>query len=240
MLKKYILLVICIILLAPLAVAQQRGVESAGEPNPNEIGVDTAQQMLREVSVSKFEDPAFWYAAIPQDQGIIRMRRFDGGPMDKQPIPGEVAAGIEEQDQYVLGMKVNYFNRGHKRFGVFPVRSLLIEGICKTVSVWVVGRNFNHILKLVVADYFGNEVEITMGKLNFSGWKKLTVAIPPSLKQRDYHHVARMGIKIVGFRIETDPAESYGTYYVYFDGLRAVTDLFAEQNRDPDDLLDAW
>jgi hypothetical protein len=34
--------------------------------------------------------------------------------------------------------------------------------------------------------------------------------------------------------------ESYGTYYVYFDGLRAVTDLFAETYRDLDDMTDGW
>jgi hypothetical protein len=49
-----------------------------------------------------------------------------------------------------------------------------------------------------------------------------------------------MGIKVVGFRIECDPIESFGTYYVYFDDLRAVTDLFAEDLRDPDDMSDSW
>ncbi|MDR2259242.1 MAG: flagellar filament protein FlaA, partial [Treponema sp.] len=29
-------------------------------------------------------------------------------------------------------------------------------------------------------------------------------------------------------------------YYIYFDDLRAVTDLFAEDNRDADDMSDAW
>jgi hypothetical protein len=34
--------------------------------------------------------------------------------------------------------------------------------------------------------------------------------------------------------------ETYGSYYIYFDDLRAVTDLFAENNRDVDDMADAW
>jgi hypothetical protein len=68
----------------------------------------------------------------------------------------------------------------------------------------------------------------------------MTVAIPPSLKQRDYHHSSKMGIKINGFKIVTDPAESYGTYYIYFDGLRATTDLFPEVSRDEDDMVDSW
>ena len=40
--------------------------------------------------------------------------------------------------------------------------------------------------------------------------------------------------------IDADILESYGTYYVYFDDLRAVTDLFAEESRDEDDMVDNW
>jgi hypothetical protein len=97
-----------------------------------------------------------------------------------------------------------------------------------------------HMLTLIISDYFGNRAEITMGKLNFSGWKKMTVAVPPTIVQRDFHYGDRMGIKILGFKVETDPLEAYGTYYIYFDDLRAMTDLFAENSRDPDDIADVW
>jgi hypothetical protein len=49
-----------------------------------------------------------------------------------------------------------------------------------------------------------------------------------------------MGIKIVGFRVDVDPAEALGSYYLYLDDLRATTDLFAENNRDADDMDDSW
>jgi hypothetical protein len=235
---KVILLTIIMSIAVIGAAAAQN--EDVGAPNANLIGVDSAQQKLKEVSVSKFEDAGYWNAFMSPDQGIVRLRRFEGIPVEKEPIPGEEEAGIEEEDKYVLGLKVQYFGRGFKQFALMPVRPIPIEGITKTISVWVVGRNFNHVLKVMVADHFGNRSEITMGKMNFSGWRQLTVAVPPTLVQRDYHHSNRMGIKIVGFKIETDPMESYGTYYVYFDGLRAVTDLFAEENRDVDDFLDAW
>jgi hypothetical protein len=73
------------------------------------------------------------------------------------------------------------------------------------------------------------------------------VAVPPDagdgrngVVQRNYHYNNQMGIKVTGFRIDCDPAEAQGTYYVYFDDLRAVTDLFAEYNRDEDDMPDGW
>lgn len=214
--------------------------QPVGEPNASEIGVDSAQQNLKEVSVTKFEDAGFWYSSMSTDQGIAILRRLPGGPLDKEPIPGEVEVGIEEADKYVLGMKIQYFKRGMNTFALFPVRPLPVEGITKTLSLWVVGRNVNNILKVVIQDHFGNTAELSLGKLNFTGWKRLTVAIPATIIQRDFHYKDKMGIKVLGFKIECDPMEAYGSYYIYFDDLRAVTDLFSEESRDPDDMMDVW
>jgi hypothetical protein len=142
---------------------------------------------------------------------------------------------------------VDFLRRGYSSFTIYPVRPIPIEGITKTVSVWVVGRNHNHELKLLIEDFFGRPFELHMGRLNFQGWKRLTVAIPPQAEdgfngivQRNYHYNNHMGLKIRGFRIDANPWEAFGSYYIYFDDLRAVTDLFAEQNRDPDDMPDGW
>jgi hypothetical protein len=243
---KKIILLLCVsaLLFTPALFAQdqdqQNQVEQVGEPNAEELGTDTAQQKLRTVSVSKFEDAGFWGVNMPLDQGLIQHRTLPGSPADKETLEGEVEAGIEVNDNNVLGVKVNFYRRGHNSFSVMPVKPLPVEGIAKTISVWVVGRNSPHTLKLLISDQFGNDGEITMGELNFTGWKKMTVAIPPSIKQKDYHYQNRMGIKIDGFKIECDPEETYGTYYIYFDGLRATTDLFAEETRDVDDMADTW
>jgi hypothetical protein len=212
----------------------------AGQPDPNLVGKDQAQQLLKEVSVDKFEDPAFWYPAMPLDMGLATVKRLAGSPQSKKPLEDEAKLGITQPDQYVLGLKVNFFRRGASYFEVHPQNPIPVEGITKTVSLWVVGRNFNHVLKLQILDYYGREQEVTFGKLNFVGWKKLTVAIPPRIAQTEFHYAYNNGIKIIGLRIETDILESYGTYYVYFDDLRAVTDLFGESKRDLDDMADGW
>ncbi|MFQ3619565.1 MAG: flagellar filament outer layer protein FlaA, partial [Spirochaetales bacterium] len=157
-----------------------------------------------------------------------------------QPIPDEEKIGIKEEDKYVLGVKTEFLRRGSATITVKPARPIGIAGIVKTMSVWVAGRNYNHTLKVLLQDFSGNPFELTMGKLNFSGWKQLIVAIPPNVEQRNPHYSTQTGIKFLGFSIECDMRETYGNYYVYFDDLRAVTDLFAEENRDIDDMLDAW
>ncbi len=214
--------------------------QDAGSPNANQIGVDSAQQKLQEVSVSKFEDAGLWYGVMAADEGIIQLRRFEGSPLDKEPVEGEVEAGIQEPDDNVLGAKVSFYKRSLSTFSIRPVRPLPIEGITKTLSVWVAGRNTNHILQLEISDHFGNIAYINMGKLNFVGWKKVTVSVPPTIVQRDYHYNNKMGITIQGFNILCDLDETYGKYYFYLDDLRAVTDLFAEDSRDVDDILDSW
>lgn len=209
-------------------------------PDPAAIGVDTAQQNLQEISVERFEDPGFWKVSMPQDRGIVTHRRLEGEPADKEPIEGEQQAGIDATDENVIGVKVEYYNRGSTQISIEPARPLAVPGIVKTLSLWVVGRNFNHELSIVIEDFFGNRNVLPFGRLNFSGWKKLTVAVPPSVEQRNAHYNQQTGIKILGLMIDAEISETYGTYYVYFDDLRAVTDLFAEESRDPDDMVDNW
>jgi hypothetical protein len=239
--KRIIIIALFFVIAAGMVSAQFE----IGDTDPWMLGIESAQQMLKEVSVDKFEHDGFWYSTMSSDEGYTTTRLFFGGPADKEPIPDE--EGLNIPDQYVLGTRVDYLRRGYNSFTIRPIRPIPIEGITKTVSMWVVGRNFNHDIKLLIQDFFGRNYEIHMGKLNFQGWKKLTVAIPPQapdgingVVQRSYHYNNQMGIKIMGFRIDCDPLEAFGSYYIYFDDLRAVTDLFAENNRDPDDMADGW
>jgi hypothetical protein len=238
--KRFIFTVM-IFSLASFLIAQNE----VGSADAERIGIDAAQQKLKEISVDKFEHEGYWLSTISSDVGYITTRLFTGGPSGKEPIEDESDLNIP--DERVLGTRVDFLRRGYTSFTIYPARPIPIEGVTKTISVWVAGRNFNHVLNILIEDYFGRNYELYMGKLNFQGWKKMTVAVPPQAEdgrngivQRNYHYNNQMGIKITGFRIDCDPMEAMGNYYVYFDDLRAVTDLFAEDNRDPDDMLDTW
>jgi hypothetical protein len=242
--------IIAVILALSTIIAVQAQ-DTVGSPDPNAIGIDTAQQKLQTVSIDKFESAGFWEVAISADEGVSNGRLFSGGPLAKadEPKPEERYAGIDPKlsDTYSFGARIDFFRRGFNTVYVLAQKPLPIEGITKTLSVWVVGRNYNHVLKVIVSDFFNNQFELTLGKLNFQGWKKMSVAIPPQnpdgmtgIIQRNYHYNSQMGLKVVGFKIECDPMESYGTHYIYFDDLRAVTDLFAEDSRDEDDMVDGW
>lgn len=160
--KRY--LIVCLILVSVLTGA---AAQAAGQPDPTLIGVDTAQQMLQEISLSKFEDAGMWRATMPRDFGVATIRKIQGGPLDKEPIAAEVEAGIDEVDNYVLGVKAYYYKRAPEYISIYPSRPIPIEGICKTISLWAIGRNYEHTLKILLRDYYGNYAELTVGKLNF-------------------------------------------------------------------------
>lgn len=232
--KKLIIVLIIVCFAIPVFA------QNVDEIDPSKLGTDTAQQKLQEISVDKFENPGFWSVHMSLDQGLVSMRRFEGAPKDKKPIQAEQDAGISEPDKFVLGVKASFFHRGPAEILIKPSRPIAVEGIVKTLSVWVIGRNFNHELKVWLEDAFGNTAILTMGKLNFTGWKRLTVPLPTTLVQQDSHYGQKSGIRIKGFIIEADMMETYGRYYVYFDDLRAVTDLFPIEVRDEDDMADNW
>ena len=181
---------------------------------------------------------------MSSDEGVIQGRLFDGSPKEKKAIPEEENLNIP--DSKVYGTKVSFYRRGYNSFEVRAVKPIPVEGITKTISVWVVGRSYPHVLKLLLEDYMGKQFELYVGKLNHAGWKLMTVAVPPQnatgtgIVQKDYHYGTSMGLKVVGFRIECNPWEAYGNYYIYFDDLRAVTDLYEVDMRDDDDMKDSW
>ena len=171
---KRVIAVLMVLATFGMVFAQQG--TSLTDPDPTIIGADSAKQALREVSVDLFEREGSWNARISSDNGVISSRLFDGSPASKEPM----AENEGVTDERVLGVKVEFFRRGINSFYVTAARPIPIEGITKTVSVWVTGRNQGHNLYLLVQDYFGNNFEIYMGSLAFSGWKKMTAAVPPS------------------------------------------------------------
>lgn len=216
--------------------------QSIADPNPETVGADSAMLSLREISVDKMEREGQWYVHMSPDDGVITARLFDGSPAMKEPLEGDNA----EDDTQVLGVRVDFFRRGKDSFTITSGRPLAIEGTVKTISLWVCGRNQDHEMYVLVQDYFGRNFELYMGSLGFSGWKKLTCVVPPSpdgehgIVQSSAYYGDKPGLKILGFRVDCNPMQARGQFYMYLDDIRAVTDLYEFENRDEDDMLDNW
>lgn len=247
--KKIIFALLTLTLIGVSAFAQSTRSSSITDPDASEVGNYSAKQALIEVSVDRFEREGFWNVHISSDDGIITSRLFGDanspkGPSAKEPLKDDQA--VDEEDNAVFGAKAEFFRRGIDSIYITAQRPIPITGITKTVSVWVCGRNMQHEMWLLVQDYNGNNFELWMGNLQFSGWKRMTVAIPPSfdgvhgIVQNSAYYGDKPGLRIVGFRVDCNPMEAKGAYYIYLDDLRAVTDVYEIQNRDEDDMYDNW
>ena len=231
-----------IIALAVAVIPVSTGFAQFGEDiDPEGLGQDVAQQRLQEISVTKFEESSLFNVSMSSDFGLTEFRRFEGSPADKEPIEAEANIGFGDMgNRYVMGVRADFYRRGRPTIMIEPTRPIAIPGLVKTMSVWVVGRNANHQLYLMVEDIRGSLKQIRVGEMNFSGWRKMTVAIPPGIEQQDPRVSDRTGLRFRGLMIRPDMMQAYGNYYVYFDDLRATTDLFGEEVRDPDDMVDGW
>ena len=220
-----------IAMLIPLTlVAQDEDIENL------QVGIQTGTQLLADIPISHFEDADTWSALMPIDQGIIFAMRRRGRPLEVM----EIDPNDGTTNESVLGVKVAFNQRGYSHFRVLPPKPIKVPGITKAITVWVCGRSFKHRLYLNVLDYQGNEMILDMGLLDFVGWKKISIAVPVTIEQDNYHNTEWRGLSFAGFSVACDPSETYGLYYVYFDELRAVTDIYNEEYRDEDDMQDGW
>lgn len=224
------------------AFAQNNSV--ADNQNAETVGNDSGLQALREVSLDKFEREGSWTVRMSSDFGVISSRLFEGSPSMKEPL--EEDEGDENADTQVLGVKVEFFKRGVNSFYILSQRPIPIEGVTKTISLWVCGRNMDHDMYVLIEDYFGRSYELYMGSLGFTGWKKLTAVVPASpdgergIVQHSAYYGERPGVRVTGFRIDCNPVLARGSYYMYIDDLRCVTDLYDLEHRDEDDMSDNW
>lgn len=246
--KRFIISLLLVTAVTGIVAAQDSSfTDPVGEPDASNIGTDEAQLELQQVTISDCEEAAFWEGKMALDEGVIMIRTLQGNPLDKETKDATRIAEerkIRKDDAWVgenvIGVKVSFYKRGQNVFSISPIKPIPIAGTTKIISVWVVGRNYNHELKIILADFYGQRVELSMGKLNFSGWRKISVAVPPQLVQSDFHYTAKEGLKFLGLKIECNPEEAFGTYYFYFDDISAETDLFSVKIRDEDDMDDGW
>ncbi len=205
------------------------------------VPADTGRQLLREMLVTSFEDPTLWRISISEDEGTTKVRRISGGPaLEKKQNLGQEEKNIFPGDEYVLGVKAEFYRRSETVIDMELQKAMFIPGIAKKLSLWVLGRDKRHTLSARVLDMNGNILTLPIGQLNFSGWKKLEVVIPESFAQEDLRRGNFYGMYLLGLRIDTYFQDTVGSYYVYFDDLRVIRDAMIDANKSEDDISDGW
>jgi len=120
-----------------------------------------------------------------------------------------------------------------------------MPGRVSTLDMWVWGSNLNFYLEAYVRDYQGVVHSLNMGDLAFQGWRNLKVRIPNNISQSKRILPRYAGMHFVKFRIWTTPVERVDNFYVYFNQMKVLTDIFesffdGDELADPDRVHELW
>ena len=199
---------------------------------------------LVDVVLNDFENAEDWTAFSTSPLEVTKAQvRIQRGPIEDTYDPQNLSAAEKQLfvagQNRVLGVKGYIKDRGFDRIEVKPPHAYLIKGIGRQLSVWVLGRNFNHTLYAKLKDYAGRIYKLKMGRLNFFGWRKLTIPIPGWLPQSARYSLFNKHLKFVSLFMESGEREPRGTYFFYLDQLTMKVDR-TEGGYPGSQMTDLW
>ena len=223
--------------------AQDAGATTAAETKE---GTKKKQDGLVQDWLNDFEECEDWRATATCPLGDTKIRKYPGKPstvkddgtVEPIDIPLEDDNGIVHKNEHVLGVKTYFVDRGFDRVEILPPNEYIIRGKAKEIKVWVLGRKMRHTLFVKLRDYKGHIHKIKIGKLDFWGWREMSVVVPGWLPQSPSYAFLDKNLHFVSLFIESDLYEVPGTFYSYFDNLTVITDL-SEFTGDPN-IRDNW
>jgi len=171
--------------------------------------------------------------------------KADGFPKAKPQIEGSPIAlqsrYAEGNNEYVLGVRAAYTRKGYNRLWIYPEEEIVIPGHAKKIDVWVWGANYHYQLEVHLRDYRGIVHTVPLGSLHFMGWKNMSARIPTHIPQHIRYLPMERPLTLVRLVIWTEPVERVDDYFIYFDQLKVLTDMYrtrfdgdvlADQTRD--------
>ncbi len=179
--------------------------------------------------LNDFENAEDWRAFGTSPLGVTRsQKKIQRGPIEDTYDPDNLTEEEERLfipgENNVLGVKGFIKDRGFDRIEIKPPHQYIVKGIARQISVWALGRNFRHTLNVKLKDYRGKIYKFQVGRLNYFGWRKLTVAIPGWVRQSARFSLFDKNLKFVSLFVASDRLEVGGEFYFYVDQLSMKID----------------
>lgn len=156
------------------------------------------------------------------DERSVPLLKNDKGEFSEIPSDEQLKNRVDKN--HILGIKTYFANRGFDRVEVSPPHEYIIKGKARQISVWVLGRKYNHTLYAKLRDYKGNLHNVRLGRLDFFGWRRLTATIPGYVPQSSRHSLQDKNLHFVSLFVTSDTHEVGGDFYFYLDDLVVFTD----------------
>jgi hypothetical protein len=186
-----------------------------------------SDQVYKEVTIEDFENIEYTDKNI--DIKVTKDQKASVAIRDQYPAP------IKNSKKY-LGIKIH--GRNGDWASLNPPKELPIADHCQSISVWVYGKNFSGELYAVVRDADNQVHRLSFGKLNFLGWRKLTVPIPKDFPQEDKYLAQPRNLYIIRFQYNpgrTGRLTDTDWDYFYIDDVTAKV-----RKKYVDKQSDAW
>lgn len=234
--KFYQKIVSIILLFISFALYAQQPTEPQNQPTqptqPSREDVQS-QSPLVQIDLEDFEEAEDWYAKSTSPLGETKtLKLVQRGEIratdDENMRPPEGEALSVEVDpnnpNHILGVKTYFVDRGFDRVEVKPPHPYVLKGKVRQFSIWVLGRNYRHTMYLKIRDYRGTIHKIRLGRLDFFGWRKFTVAVPGWIPQSTRFALIDKNLQFLSIFVVSDTHEVGGEFYFYVDGLKALVD----------------
>ncbi len=161
----------------------------------------------------------------------------------------------EGQELRALGVRAAFTRKGYNFVELTPStedengelqpQGIPIPGTVDTIGVWVWGSRRDYYLDVQLRDFRGVVHTLRMGDVSFRGWQNLQIQVPTSVPQESNYVLQEEGLEIVKLVLWTRPQERVDEFYIYFDEIKVVTDMFrrrfdGEELADPERIEELW
>jgi hypothetical protein len=110
-----------------------------------------------------------------------------------------------------------------------PGNEITLPGETRRLDLWVWGSNYDYYLDVHLRDYRGVVHALRLGDIDYTGWRNLSVNIPTYIPQTG-GYITGGGflkeLKLVKLVLWTRPHERVNDFYVYFDHIKSLSDMF--------------
>ncbi len=141
-----------------------------------------------------------------------------------------------ERDRSSLGINAAFNRRGFNYLEISPVETnddgeevesaIPIPGRASHIDVWVWGSNYDMYVDVHVRDFRGVVHVLRMGDLDFAGWRNLRTEIPSRIPQSQVTLPRFQPLELTRIVVWTRPNTVVNNFFVYFDEIRVMTDLY--------------
>lgn len=211
--------------------------ETGGNQAPNDD-----ESPLKKIILDDFEESEDWRVKSTTPLGETRtlklvQRGLIKDVFDEKTVPDNGGDKIEKN--HVLGVKTFFNTKGFDRVELFPPHEYIIKGKVRQISVWVLGRKYQHTLFAKFRDYRGYTHNVKLGRLDFFGWRKMTANLPGFIPQSTRFALLDKNLHFVSLFVTSDVHEVAGDFYFYVDDLQVRTDR-SEAKYPGSEIKDNW